>query len=152
MIGKLKNMLNRLAEKYRIHGIKQRWLLNNVLFSSFIVVIGVAAFSVAVARYYYSSVQGGLETKANASSSFFENYITRTYAEYYESAYEFTQSFEDSGVIELQFINSSGRIMISSYSITGGTASDGPDIRTALSTRLTSTWSGKNSKTASCAT
>lgn len=140
-------MLNRLTEKLKIHGIKQRWLLNNVLFSSFIVVVGVAAFSVAVARYYYSSVQGGLETKANASTSFFENYITRTYAEYYESAYEFTQSFEDSGVIELQFINPGGRIMVSSYSMTGGTASDGPDIRTALSTRLTSTWSGKNSKT-----
>ena len=147
MIKKLRDKIRDFFGKFKIHGMKQRWLFNNILIVSIIVIIGVCSFSLAMAKHYYSGVQSGLETKAKASASFFENYITRTYAEYYESAYNFTESFEDSAVIELQFINSGGRIMTSSYSITGGTADDAPDIKTALSTGLTSTWSGKNSKT-----
>ena len=136
-----------MREKLRIKSMKQRWLLNNILGVSIVVVIGVCAFSIAISRHYYSSIQSGLETKARSATSFFENYITKTYAEYYDSAYRFIETFEDADVIELQFINSTGKLMLSSYGITGGTATNGDDINMALTTGLVSTWNGKNEST-----
>lgn len=147
MKRRIKDTVNRLSARFKITSMKQRWLVNNILLVSIIVALGVAAFSFAITRYYYSGIVSGLETKAKSATSFFENYITKTYAEYYDSAYNFIETFEDSDDIELQFINAGGKIMISSYSITGGTAPNGGDIKTALSTGLVSKWNGENEST-----
>lgn len=127
--------------------MKQRWLLHNILGVGIIVLIGVCAYSLIITNHYYSNVLSGLDTRAKSAASFFENYIAKSYAEYYDSAYRFIETFEDSDIIELQFINSSGKMMISSNNITGGTALDGGDINMALSTGLVASWNGKNSMT-----
>ena len=146
-VGRLKAFSAKIFERVKIRSIKQRWLLYNLLIVTIIVAIGAAAFSAAITRYYYSGAAESLKSKARSATSFFESYITKTYAEYYDSAYKFIDTFEDSGVIELQFINVSGRVMLSSYSISGGTATNGGDIRSAMTTRMVSTWTGRNDKT-----
>ena len=132
---------------FKIHSIKQRWLLNNVLAVSVIVIIGIAAFVIVTSRSYMASIRNGLETKAKASADFFETYLANTSAQYYDSAYRYIETFEEADEVELQFINTIGKLLISSSNITGGTATDAVDIDTAISTGLTATWDGVNKKT-----
>ena len=131
----------------RKSSIRTRWMVNGVLIVLAIVIVAVAAFAVAVHSYYYSSVRSSLEAKAKVSSDFFTTYISKTYAEYYQSAYKYTESFEEKNTVELQFINTRGRVEVSSYGMTAGTVPGTPDIADALSTGQLSWWIGRSADT-----
>ena len=88
-----------------LNGITRRWLFSNVFVFIVIIVVFVSVFAISISSYYYTSVQNGLETKAQTATDFFASYITKTYAEYYDSAYQYATDFEDADSIELQFIN-----------------------------------------------
>jgi len=112
-----------------------------------IVVIGVAAFSISMASHYYQGVRTGLVVKASTSAEFFTTYVTRTYAEYYQSAWRYAEEFEDKDKLELQLVNTRGRVDISSYGITAGTSPGTPDIASALDSGSISVWTGRSSDT-----
>jgi len=137
---KIKNLL-------RFRGLKGRWMLGGILIVLAIVIVGVLAFGISVYSYYYSAVQTGLETKAKTSADLFATYVTRTYAEYYQSAYRYAESFEDKDKLELQFVNTLGQVEISSYGLTAGTAPGTPDIDSALETGGISAWKGRRAGT-----
>ena len=139
MFKKLREKMHTFFSQFKINSIRQRWLINNILTVVTVVIIAICVSSISVARYYYSSVQSALEAKAKTASSFFENYVANTYAEYYDSAYKFIGTFEDADKIELQFINSSGIMIVSSNSLTGGFETNEDDIKIALSTGLMTT-------------
>ena len=136
-----------LKDKLKVHGIKRRWMLNGVLMIILIVIVAVATVSVFVAGYYFSSVRTGLESKAKTATDFFNNYIIKTYEEYYDNAYKYTQQFEDASTIELQVLNSDGMVEISSYSVTSGYYPGTSDVTTAIETGKMATWTGKNPST-----
>lgn len=131
----------------KMHGIRKRWMINNVLIVLTIVIICVLAFSVFSAVYYYSGMQTALKTKAKTASDFFANYVNKTYAEYYQSAYRYTESFEDKDKLELQFINTNGKIEVSTYGITAGVSPSTQDIKDAITTKEISSWTGKDPST-----
>lgn len=128
----------------KIRGIKAKWMTNSLLFVVLVALLGVVAFSVAISSYYYSGIRTSLETKAKTATSFFANYISRTYAEYYQSAYRYTEIFDERDRLELQFINASGRIEVSTYGLTAGTMPGTADIRQALETQETSPYMGRD--------
>ncbi len=131
----------------RIQGIRKRWMINSIIIVTAIVLVAILAFSVVMSSYYYSNMRISLESKAATANDFFTNYITRTYAEYYDSAHKYASTFEDSSRLELQFINADGKVETSSYGITAGTSPDTSDISQAMSTGRVSTWSGENPST-----
>ncbi|MBR5381287.1 MAG: sensor histidine kinase, partial [Oscillospiraceae bacterium] len=98
-------------------GIKRRWMLNNVLVFAVIVAIAVITYAVTISGYYYDSMQRGLETKAKIAANFFAAYTTRSSAEYYDRIYKYTNEFDSASTIELQFINTNGRVQVSSYGL-----------------------------------
>jgi signal transduction histidine kinase len=112
-----------------------------------IVLVGIGAYSVSISSYYYKSIQTSLETEAKTATDFFANYITKTYAEYYQSAYKYTELFKKRDRLELQFINSSGRIEVSTYGLAAGTSPNTVDISQAIKTKKVSTWLGENPST-----
>jgi signal transduction histidine kinase len=129
---------------FKIKGIKQRWMIKSLVVSLLIVVVGVSAYGIAIHSYYYTGIQNSLETKAGTATDFFANYITKTFAEYYQSAYRYTEKFDDRDKLELQFINTSGRVEVSTYGITAGTSPSTPDITEAIKNKTMSSWRGKN--------
>lgn len=131
----------------KIYGIRKRWLIRSFGVVLLIVIVGVLAFSVATASSYYSSMQSSLEGKAKASSEFFANYITITQEEYYQRAYSYTESFDERDRLELQFVDMSGKIEISTYGLTAGTSPGTPDIENAVNAGKISTWRGNNPET-----
>lgn len=128
-------------------GIKARWSLNGITVITLIVAIAILAFSIAMNNYYYSAVRTGLENKARTAAGFFTSNVSQTYFEYYQSAYSYTETFEDKDSVELQFINSRGRVEVSSYGISAGTSPGTPDIDAALKDGNISSWSGVNEAT-----
>jgi signal transduction histidine kinase len=109
-----------------------------------VVIVGVSAYAIAIHSYYYTGLQPNLETKAKTATDFFANYITKTYAEYYLSAYKYTEKFDERDKLELQFINAYGRVEVSTYGITAGTVPATPDVNTAIRTKKLTVWRGDN--------
>ncbi len=131
----------------KLRGIKQRWMFNCMLVTVLAVLAGVMAFSVSRANYYYSGIRSGMESKARTAADFFANYVTRTYAEYYQSAYRYTELFDGRDRMELQFINTQGRIVVSTYGLTAGTSPGTDDISGAIETKSLKSWTGRNPAT-----
>lgn len=136
-----------MSGKFRLHGLARRWMRNSTAALLCFVVLCVFALAVAVYGYYYASVRSGLEAKAKTASDFFTTYVSSSYAEYYQSAYTYAESFEDKDKLELQFVNLSGQVEISSFGFFAGSTPGSPDIDAALSTGEISVWSGRRAST-----
>jgi signal transduction histidine kinase len=125
-------------------GIQRRWLLNNVSVVLAVVLIAVLIVSVAFSIYYYSNVESGLVAKAKTTTDFFGNYISQSYNEYYQSCITYAQSFEEKNTLELQFINTRGGIVASSYAQLAGGRPGTSDITQAIETQQIAVYSGRN--------
>jgi signal transduction histidine kinase len=112
-----------------------------------IVVIFTVLVSLGIRSYYYSALRTGLTSKAESAAGFFTGYLSQTYGEYYQSAYRYTESFEDKDVVELQFINTRGVVEVSSYGFAAGTTPDTPDVTTALTEKAIGSWTGRRGST-----
>jgi len=120
----------------RIRGLRQRWLISAALPVVVLMMAAVAVFTVAAAQYYYSSMLAGLEARARAAADTFTGYGVRSYSEYYRLASYSVETFEEKDVLELQFINTNGRVQTSSYGLTAGTSPGTGDIERAIGGEL----------------
>ena len=80
-------------------------------------------------------MQDGLRTRASHASTYFTSNTMSSYPEFYQSAYNFAQEFSERDRMELQFIGSSGKILVSSYGLTAGMSPGTPDIYAAFQSR-----------------
>ncbi|MCL2391302.1 MAG: HAMP domain-containing histidine kinase [Oscillospiraceae bacterium] len=128
-------------------GLKQRWLRGTILLALVVVIVAVTLFSVIIYNYYYATIRTGLEAKARTATDFFANYVARSYAEFYNAAYRYTETFREADRIELQFLYTDGSILISTLTITSGTSPNTPDITAAIETQQISSWVGRNAAT-----
>ena len=128
-------------------GIKRRWMLNNVLVFAVIVAIAVVTFSFTIAGYYYDNMQRGLETRAKIAANFFAAYTTRSSAEYYDRIYKYTNEFDSASTIELQFINTSGNVVTSSYGSAAGAHPGTDEIDKVLTTGVVQPFRGRDPNT-----
>jgi signal transduction histidine kinase len=142
-----KNMNTKRERALHIRGLRQRWIVNTVAPVFVLLILIVTLFSAGIASYYYSGMQTGLEQKAQAAADAFNNYFMTSYAEYYQQASSYTDTFEDKDCIELQFINSSGRIQVSTYGLTTGSSPGTDDITKAIAHGEMASFQGKDSQT-----
>jgi len=103
-----------------IRAMRHRWLRGTLILVLVAVIAAVSLFSIIIYGYYYSTVRTGLEAKAKTATDFFANYVARSYSDYYNSAYRYTETFREADRLELQFLNKDGSIMVSSSTITTG--------------------------------
>ena len=119
----------------RVRGLRQRWILNTVAPIFVLLLLIVTISSAGIASYYFQSMRIGLENKAQAAADSFTSYFMTSFSEYSQRAASYADSFEDKDYIELQFINGSGRVQVSSTSnLMAGTSPGTDDIAQALST------------------
>ena len=130
-----------------LRGLRNRWLRSGILLTVTVVVLFTVLFSVGVRSYYHNAVRTGLTAKAESASEFFTGYISQTYGAYYQSAYRYTESFEDKDTLELQFINTRGEVEVSSYGISAGAVPGTEDVSEALEKREIGFWAGRSSGT-----
>ena len=131
----------------RIRGLRQRWLVNTVMPVMVLLCLIVVVFSTGVSSYYFSNMQKGLESRANALADAFNSYFMNSYAEYTQMAARSVNSFEDKDCIELQFINSAGRIQVSTSGLTAGTSPGTDEISRAMSNGESAVFQGRDPET-----
>ena len=128
----------------RKRGIGRRWMINGILALIVIVLFAFGAFVLSIVNYYYEGVRTGLESKAKTSSDVFPTYVSKNYVEYLPMAYSYAEGFEEKDRIELQFVNTRGRVETSSYGISAGSNPGTQDIIDALETGEVSSWMGRS--------
>ena len=84
-------------EPLRLRGLRRRWLLNTVAPVFLLLGLLVVTFSSGISSYYYGTMQRGLESRAQAmASSFNEYFMDNGYNTYYQMAVRSAETFEDS--------------------------------------------------------
>ncbi len=130
-----------------VRGLRMRWIRSGLLLTVGIVVLFTVLFALGVRSYYYSAARMGLTAKAESASSFYTAYMSRPYGEHYQSAYRYTESFEDKDVIARQFVNTRGVVEVTSYGFSAGTTPGTPDVETALTGKTIGSWTGRRDGT-----
>ena len=121
--------------KIEITGLRKRWLVSS-LSPIFIVALLIAGtFCVVMANYYYNMMLNGLKTRAAHASDYFTSNTMTSIGEFYQYANSFAAEFAERDRMELQFISSSGKILVSSYGLTAGMAPGTPDIKDAFQSK-----------------
>ena len=129
-----------------IRGLRERWLFSAALPILLLLVLAVALFSIGVQEYYYSAMRSGLESRARIAAETFSGYGVKSYSEYYRLASYSAETFEEKDTIELQFINTNGRVQVSSYGLTAGTLPGTSDIDAAVGGNMAS-YQGRDPQT-----
>ena len=125
-------------------GIRQRWFKNILSLVAAIVVIAGAAFTLANGVYTYSTMRSGLEAEANTTAAFLRNYRNLDYNECYASCVLLVQNYENKNRLELQFVDSAGSVVASSYGLFADERADTSDVADALAQKSTVYFVGKN--------
>ena len=130
--------------KRRVIGMRRRWIMGSVFPVITILLLIAALTSVILVASYYGNARTVLETKARSGVSYFNTYAMTSYNEYYRSASLYAGNFDGAETIELQFLDRSGRIDISSRGQTVGLTPETAEVRHALDGGKMETYSGKD--------
>lgn len=128
-------------------GLRRRWMVNTVGVIVALGMVCVLAVTATFAAYYYSNLRSDLYSRAESTADFFADYLNQSYQSYYQSCITYAQTFEDRDHLELQFIDTNGRIVASSYGVWSGETPTTPEIAEAISTRGTQPYLGTDSNT-----
>lgn len=131
----------------KIKGLRRRWLLNTVGVVCTLGLVCVLLVTAAFAVYYYSSMESDMRYRARTTTEFFADYLNQNYNDYYQSCITYAQTFEERNTIELQFINTQGRIVASSYGVWAGQSPTTPDISEAIETKSICRFVGRSPQT-----
>ena len=97
----------------KLGGLRKRWLMNTVGVILALGLVCVLAITAAFAAYYHSNMEADMRERAKTTSEFFAEYIDQNYNEYYRSCMVYAETFADKDKIELQFINTHGKLVAS---------------------------------------
>lgn len=128
----------------RTGGLRKRWLMNTVCVVCALGLICALVITIVFSAYYYSSMESDLYYRARTTTDFFAEYTSQNYKDYYQSCINYTKSYTGKNSLELQFINTEGSIIASSYGIWPGESPRTSDIRDAISTKKISKFLGKD--------
>ncbi len=132
---------------FRIKGLRRRWLINTVGVVCALGLMCVLVITAAFASSYYSAMESDMRYRARTTTEFFAGYLNLSYNQYYQSCITYAQTFEDKNVIELQFINAQGQIVVSSYGSWAGQSPTTPEIGNAINNRSIVAYVGENPAT-----
>lgn len=129
------------------NSLRERWLLNTVGVIFALGLVCVMAVTASYAAYYYSNMQEDMFSRARATSDFFSEYENQDYDSFYHSCVSYARNFEDKNKIELQFIDSEGNLVASSYGQWVGQSPSTPEIAAASTARSSQVFVGKDPQT-----
>ena len=131
----------------KLSGLRRRWILNTVGVVCALGLVCVLIITAAFAFSYYSNMESDMRRRAEETASFFSDYLNQSYTDYYQSCITYARTFEDKDRMELQFINTQGRIVASSYGSWAGSSPTTSDIQDAIATNDVAVFKGKNPQT-----
>ncbi|MBR1534457.1 MAG: HAMP domain-containing histidine kinase [Ruminococcus sp.] len=114
-------------------GITKRWLINTFGVVLAIIILLVVCLSVTVHSLCYSTVENALTGRCQELNTVFPNYTAASTTDFIDSATAYASGFGYKDEMEIQVINSAGRVVQTSTGFTVGDASNMPDYLDAMS-------------------
>ena len=127
--------------------LRMRWLVNTLGVILALGMVCVLAITAVFANHYYSSMRSDLQDRAEATASFFADYLNQSYNEYYQSCITYAQTFSEKDRLELQFISKDGTLVASSYGQWAGQSPVTGEIQEAIAMRTIRPFLGKDPST-----
>lgn len=124
-------------------GMRQRWLMHAAMIAGIVGIMCVLLITSVFATNLYNSRETEILEYVEASSVYFDEYVNKSEAEYYDAAILYTQTCDTGRKLDLQFVDMSGTIVASSGSNQDGTKPLTAEIQEAVSSRGVCTFVGK---------
>lgn len=138
----IKNPVRQKFEKLVPSGTKRRWLVNNLSIVVLLLVVLFVSVGAATTNYYYDSLYSSLQSRANSNAKYLNRYMSSTYNEFYHNAAQLTMDFSDKDKMEMQVIDTYGRVMFSSTGLLAGSVPATPDVEQCLATKTIASYTG----------
>ena len=129
------------------YGLRRRWLTNTVGVICALGLVCVFVVTMVFSAYYYSGMTSDLKYRAQSTEAFFDDYLNQNFQVYYQACIDYVNGFDEKNHIELQFIDSNGKIIASSYGTWPGESPTTPDIQDAIVTRQIQTYDDREPST-----
>ena len=97
-----------------------------------------------ISGYYYATVRDNLVSRATTAADTFQKYFTETYDQFYTQAESTIATFQEQDKLEQQFLDASGRILLSTSGLTVGGMASTEDATRALASQKTEVYSGRD--------
>ena len=131
----------------KLRGLRRRWILNTVGVVGILGFVCVLAITALFAGSYYSNMASDMYHRAESTTEFFSDYLNLEYNRYYQSCITYAKTFDQRNSMELQFIDTSGRLVASSYGDWAGHTPVTTEIREAQESRSIRTFVGNDPST-----
>ena len=113
-------------------GITKRWLLNILSVVALIIVAIVLCLSFMIRAYYYDSVEQSISVRCNELTKVFDEVDSDTTTDFLTTAQQYIEDFPDKNQLELQSLNSVGRVTLTSTGFLPDEKEEMPDFDEAL--------------------
>ena len=123
-------------------GIRRRWFINNMSVVILILLLVGALVAMFCTYYFYASVQTRLEREADTTSKYLNRYFSSSYSAFYEYGRNLVQSFSLADKMEIQILDESGKVMVSSSGLTAGFTPETDEIARAYANNRVETYTG----------
>ncbi len=113
-------------------GITKRWILNILSVIIFIIICIVLCLSFVIEDYYYSSVEQTISYRFTELDRVFTDVNSDTTTDFLTLAQSYIEDFPDKGKLEIQSLNSVGRVTLTSTGFIPDETEKMPDLDMAL--------------------
>lgn len=144
-----KHLLLPYKEMITGKGITRRWLFTTFSTVGAMLIVTFVVSVLLINIYYYNTAQQVLTQRASITANYFSETAGNTLSvfndsDFFSAAQSFVEGFEDKEKMELQFINSKGRVIVSSSGFEPSSQTKLPDYEIATQTGDIGTWNGHN--------
>ena len=140
----------RKLQAVKIKGLRRKWLCSTLTMVCVLGLVCVTVVTASFSIYHYRDMEEDLRNRVQMTADFFSGCPSGDSAACAASCIVYTQSFENSDGIVLQFISKQGVVIASSNQDAGnekGSAPGTADITDAISAGVISSFIGDDSKT-----
>lgn len=113
-------------------GITKRWIFNILSVIIFIIICVVLCLSYMIGTYYYNNVQQSISARFTELNNVFTDESTDTTTDFLSTAQKYIEDFPEKEQMELQSVNSIGRITLTSTGFLPDKKEKMPDLDEAL--------------------
>ena len=124
-------------------GMRQRWLLYTALFACIIGTLCILLVTAFFARNLYAARETEILEYVETADTYFADRVNKSEAEYYEACVIYTQTCDTGKRLDLQFVDTAGKVVASSSGEQDNTLVNTPEVQETISSRGVCTFAGE---------
>ena len=124
--------------------MRQRWLMHTLIIASMVGIMAVLLITSVFAGNLYGSREQELLGYVEISTAYFDEHVNKSETEYYDACVLYAQTCDTGTKLELQFVDTAGTVVASSFETSEGMITGTTEIQEAISSRGVCTFAGKD--------